>query len=72
MEANSSGRYDGIRRRAGIAFPTLRSVLLVAVTGWGQADERAKSRDAGIALHLVKPLDFGLLAKELSSMGLPE
>jgi CheY-like chemotaxis protein len=28
---------------------------LVAVTGWGQAEDRRRSLDAGFDLHLVKP-----------------
>lgn len=31
-------------------------VLLVALTGWGQSEDRSRSRDAGFDLHLVKPV----------------
>lgn len=34
---------------------------LVALTGWGQAEDRARSEAAGIDEHLVKPVDFGVL-----------
>ena len=30
---------------------------IVAVTGWGQSEDRAQSREAGFDLHLVKPVD---------------
>jgi DNA-binding response OmpR family regulator len=30
---------------------------LIAVTGWGQEDDRAKSREAGFDEHLTKPVD---------------
>jgi hypothetical protein len=30
----------------------------VAVTGWGQAEDRRRSLDAGFDQHLVKPPDF--------------
>jgi len=30
---------------------------LVAITGWGQDDDRRRSRDAGFDMHLVKPVD---------------
>ncbi|WP_051974756.1 hybrid sensor histidine kinase/response regulator [Cupriavidus necator] len=49
--------------------PWGESILLVAVTGWGQGHDRAKSRDAGVDLHLVKPVDFTCLAEELSHRG---
>jgi signal transduction histidine kinase len=32
-------------------------VVLVALTGWGQADDRRRSRAAGCDYHLVKPAD---------------
>jgi CheY-like chemotaxis protein/two-component sensor histidine kinase len=37
--------------------PALRDVLLVAVTGWGQEEDRRRTRDAGIDYHLVKPVE---------------
>jgi two-component system, sensor histidine kinase len=39
-----------------------RSPLLVAITGWGQEDDRRRSGEAGFAYHFVKPVDpFALL-----------
>ena len=29
---------------------------MVALTGWGQDQDRVRSRDAGFDLHLVKPV----------------
>jgi len=44
-----------------------RSVLLVALTGWGGAENRAQTAAAGFDTHLVKPVDgeqiLALLAK---------
>lgn len=34
---------------------------LVAITGYGQPSDRARSRDAGFAAHLVKPVDIDTL-----------
>lgn len=34
-----------------------RDMLVVAVTGWGRADDKAQSVDAGFDGHLVKPVD---------------
>jgi DNA-binding response OmpR family regulator len=36
-------------------------VLLVAITGWGQEDDRRRARDAGFDHHFTKPADFDLL-----------
>ena len=35
-----------------------RDALIVAVTGWGQDDDRQRSREAGFDAHLVKPVNF--------------
>jgi len=35
----------------------LRDVALVAVTGWGQEQDRRRTRAAGFDRHLVKPID---------------
>ena len=32
-------------------------MFVVAVTGWGQEDDRRRGRDAGFDLHLTKPVD---------------
>ena len=34
----------------------LSSVHLIAVTGWGHADDRQKALDAGFNVHLTKPV----------------
>ena len=36
-------------------------VLLVAITGWGQEDDRRKAREAGFDHHFTKPADFEVL-----------
>ncbi len=53
---------DKLRKRGGRPFP------MVALTGYGQPEDRARARIAGFAEHLVKPVDFGqlLLALERS------
>jgi PAS domain S-box-containing protein len=44
-----------------------RSVVLIALTGWGQEDDRRRSHEAGFDHHMVKPVDpqdlMGLLAE---------
>jgi CheY-like chemotaxis protein len=40
------------------AHPRLHDVYLVAVTGWGQAQDRQRSTEAGFDEHLVKPVEL--------------
>ncbi len=37
--------------------PWGREVVLIALTGWGQEQDRRRSREAGFDHHLVKPVD---------------
>jgi signal transduction histidine kinase/DNA-binding response OmpR family regulator len=37
---------------------TLSPVRLIALSGYGQDDDRRRSRDAGFDAHLIKPVDF--------------
>ncbi|HEY4214867.1 MAG TPA: response regulator [Steroidobacteraceae bacterium] len=39
----------------------LRGITLVALTGWGQPEDRLRSRASGFDAHLVKPVDFETL-----------
>jgi CheY-like chemotaxis protein len=43
-------------------------IVLIALTGWGQEDDRRKSREAGFDGHLVKPVDYAALVALLSSL----
>src|SRR6185369_13692177 len=38
-------------------------MMLVALTGWGQAEDKRRSHEAGFDAHLVKPVDFDALEK---------
>jgi two-component system, sensor histidine kinase len=38
-------------------LPQTAHARLVAITGWGQEDDRRRSREAGFDLHLVKPVE---------------
>jgi signal transduction histidine kinase/ActR/RegA family two-component response regulator len=44
-----------------------RKPLLVAITGWGQEEDRRRSRAAGFDHHLVKPIDPAKLCALLAS-----
>jgi PAS domain S-box-containing protein len=48
------------------AQPWGKDVRLVALTGWGQEEDRRLSREAGFDAHLVKPVDFGVLDQLLA------
>lgn len=37
--------------------PYGKTTFLVAITGWGKDDDRYRSKEAGIDLHLVKPVE---------------
>jgi CheY-like chemotaxis protein len=47
------------------ALPRMRDALLIAVTGYGRAEDRAASLEAGFDHYLVKPVDVATLAKLL-------
>jgi hypothetical protein len=42
--------------------------LLVAVTGWGQDEDRRRTEEAGFDAHLVKPVDEAALGKLLDDL----
>jgi DNA-binding response OmpR family regulator len=43
-------------------------VALIALTGWGQEDDRRRSHEAGFDYHLVKPVDVEELQALLASL----
>jgi PAS domain S-box-containing protein len=47
-------------------LPGVSGALLVALTGWGQDEDRRRSREAGIDFHLVKPVDVAALQQLLA------
>jgi PAS domain S-box-containing protein len=47
--------------------PWGQNMVLVALTGWGQEEDRVKSKDAGFDAHMVKPVDYDTLMKLLAS-----
>ena len=48
--------------------PWGKDMVLVALTGWGQHEDRRRSKDAGFNHHLVKPADPVVVEKLLSSI----
>jgi PAS domain S-box-containing protein len=46
--------------------PTLKGVLLVALTGWGLPEDRQRTKEAGFDRHLVKPVEAAALDELLA------
>jgi PAS domain S-box-containing protein len=40
------------------ARPWAQRLVLFALTGWGQPDDKVRARQAGFDAHVIKPLDF--------------
>jgi two-component system CheB/CheR fusion protein len=51
--------YDAARRIR--ELPWGKDVLLIAATGWAQAEDRKRTEEAGFDAHLVKPVEPKLL-----------
>jgi CheY-like chemotaxis protein len=48
--------------------PEFAHVVLVALTGWAQDEDRLRSQNAGFNLHLTKPADFATFESLLQSL----
>jgi CheY-like chemotaxis protein len=62
--------YDLARRLR--ELPGLQECVLVAVTGWGQSEDRRRAQEAGFDHHLVKPVDIAKLAEILTRASAPQ
>ncbi len=49
-------------------LPGLEALVLIAMTGYGQAQDRLRSREAGFHHHLVKPVDIANVQQILESL----
>jgi two-component system CheB/CheR fusion protein len=59
--------FDGFEAARRLrAEPELRGLLLVALSGWVQPDDRARSREAGFDHHFAKPVQLRSLELVLS------
>ena len=45
-----------------------KDIVVVALTGWGQEEDRRKSQEAGFDGHLVKPVNYDELVELLNSL----
>ena len=44
------------------------TMYLIAVTGWGQDEDRQRSSEVGLNLHMVKPVEPSALEKLLETL----
>jgi PAS domain S-box-containing protein len=58
--------HDAARRIR--QLPRGSDITLVALTGWGQDEDRRRSQEAGFDQHLVKPIDLATLRKLLAGL----
>jgi len=58
--------YDVCRRIR--EQPWGKTMVLIALTGWGQEEDRRQSKNAGFDAHLVKPVDYGALMELLTTL----
>jgi len=49
--------------------PWGKEMVLIALTGWGQDEDRRRSHEAGFDGHLVKPVNYPALIALLDSLG---
>lgn len=47
--------------------PSIRDVVIIAISGYGQPEDMRRSKEAGFDQHLVKPLDYEMLISYISS-----
>ncbi|HUR88987.1 MAG TPA: ATP-binding protein [Ramlibacter sp.] len=50
--------------------PWGKNICIVAVTGWGQDEDRRRTKEAGFDAHMVKPADPGKLTELLASISI--
>ena len=48
--------------------PSGKNITLIALTGWGQDEDRQKSKEAGFNGHLIKPVELTALMKLLAEL----
>ncbi len=58
--------YDTCRRLR--EQPGGENAVIIALTGWGQEDDKRRSKEAGFNFHMVKPVDPSALEKLLSGL----
>ncbi len=52
-------------------IPGLKDTVLIAVTGWGESEDRRRTRAVGFAHHVVKPVSRSTLIELIGSLDAP-
>jgi len=65
-------KLDGLELARMIRARHGRRVRLVALTGWGQPADRARSGDAGFDFHFVKPIDLEQVERLCATLSIDE
>jgi CheY-like chemotaxis protein len=58
--------YDACRQIRAQHWGT--RIVLIALTGWGQDEDKLHSKEAGFNFHMIKPIDPEALAKILAGL----
>lgn len=61
-----SGYELAVRLRG---MPACANTTMIALSGWGQIEDRRRSFEAGFAHHLVKPVDLKTIENVLAGLG---
>jgi signal transduction histidine kinase/ActR/RegA family two-component response regulator len=64
-------RLNGYEAVSWIREQGHKNLTIVALTGWGQEEDRRRSVEAGFDGHIVKPIDVATLTKLLADSGPP-
>lgn len=64
-------RLNGYEAVSWIREQGHENLTIVALTGWGQEEDRRRSVEAGFDAHVVKPIDVVTLTKLLAACGPP-
>jgi CheY-like chemotaxis protein len=48
--------------------PWGKNIILIALTGWGQQQDRRRTKEAGFDVHLTKPVNYQAIAKLLNDL----
>jgi signal transduction histidine kinase len=62
-------RMDGFEAARQIRAALDNRVVMIALSGWGQDEDKQRARDAGFDHHLTKPADPDVLDKLIASAG---
>jgi CheY-like chemotaxis protein len=60
--------YDAARKIRSYAWG--KDIVLIALTGWAQEEDRRRTREAGFDGHLVKPVNYGQLTELLGNLAM--